>query len=324
MFHFDESKYIPINIEIIRRSGVAPCDCYLLLKANDHLIPFLKQDQPIPISKLRKIYSKESKCMYIQIHEKEKYFNYLSKLFKTPDGMDLLNDLIKQNNGTEIFGIPNEFDLFVYLNQDEKTAQNIQSENQIPNSASAITSSPILNEIPPNPTALNKNIQTLTEAENKMGQVQVLSDATPKGSLKEVKNSEINPVNLSANKKNNEEIIYNGLLQNKNNLVDNLEKQIQKIKSTFKDNDPNIGLKFHLKNEINTLLTAIRKINSANKPVIARDINVINNATEFIQTRMLILSKKLQNLDPEFAAKIDTSLKKANENLELINKLKTD
>lgn len=122
MFHFDESKYFPINIEIIRRSGVAPCDCFLLLKANDHLIPFLKQDQPIPISKLRKIHSKEEKCMYAEIQNKEKYTQYLSKLFTTDDGKDLLNFLIEQNKGIDIFGIPADFDFYEYLKDSKQHA----------------------------------------------------------------------------------------------------------------------------------------------------------------------------------------------------------
>ncbi len=248
MFHFDESKYFPINIEIIRRSGVAPCDCFLLLKANDHLIPFLKQDQPIPISKLRKIHSKEEKCMYAEIQNKEKYTQYLSKLFTTDDGKELLNFLIDQNKGIDIFGIPSDFDFYEYLKDSKQHADLVK---------------------PP-----------------------------------EVKKQEI--------------------LELKNGTVTFLENQTEKIKNVFNGKDEEALQKFQINHEVQTIISALQKINESNKPVLSRDINVINNVTEYIQTRMTILSKKLQNLDPELAQKISNSLNKASENLAAINKLKSE
>lgn len=248
MFHFDESKYFPINIEIIRRSGVAPCDCFLLLKANDHLIPFLKQDQPIPISKLRKIHSKEEKCMYAEIQNKDKYTQYLSKLFTTDDGKDLLNFLIEQNKGIDIFGIPADFDFYEYLKDSKQHADLVK---------------------PP-----------------------------------EAKKQEI--------------------LELKNGTVTFLESQTEKIKNVFNGKDEEALQKFQINHEVQSIISALQKINESNKPVLSRDINVINNATEYIQTRMTILSKKLQNLDPELAQKISNSLNKASENLAAINKLKSE
>ncbi len=247
MYHFDESKFIPINIDILRRSGVAPCECFLLLKSNDHLIPFLKEDQPIPISKLRKIHSKEQKCMYIQIENKEKYTSYLSQLFSTEDGQNFLQSLEQQNPGESIYGIPKDFDVYLFLKKTQRS---------------------------PSATAENPT--------------------TDEGTI----------------------------LPQKIELAQFLQDQSQKITNAFQGKDKQVFEKLYVHQEIQSLLTALKRISGSPKPNSEIEIQVINNATDYIQTRMLILSKKLKELDPEFHQKIASSLQKSQDNFGSIQQLR--
>jgi hypothetical protein len=245
MYHFDETKFIPINIDILRRSGVAPCECFLLLKSNDHLIPFLKEDQPIPISKLRKIHSKEQKCMYIQIENKEKYTSYLSQLFSTEDGQNFLQSLEQQNPGEPIYGIPKDYDIYLFLKKPAPTEMAVAA----------------------------------TENEN--------------------------------------------LLPQKVELAQFLQDQSNKLKNVFDGKDKQVFEKLYVHQEVQSLLTALKRISGSSKPTSEIEIKVINNATDYIQTRMLILSKRLKELDPEFHQKIASTLQKSQDNFESIQKLRS-